>query len=336
MKKRILGILTVFLLFLCPVSFAQAAIQNSMADKFSDLSEHWSKNAVNELLKKNAIPFDEDKFMPESAVKRSEFAIMLHNALDIKIYYFVEPDIKDYYDDVNKDAFYASAVIDLVSANVFEGGGKFNPDGTMTREEMVHYIMQAYKYKLGDNYTMLKIGPSTFSDADEVTAEYSGDISLAQHYGLILGTGNNMFEPKKTATRAEAAVIINKLTKIPEGQNLQVTVEPKAIVNDDSIEMKISVKNNSKNDISIINSSGQMFDFQLLDADKNVLYTWSADKLFIQAFTTTNIESGSMIEFSDTLSGDEYKAIKDKIVYMKAYLTGKADFINPEGYEIKL
>jgi len=338
MKKRILGILTAVLLLSCPISFAQAAVQgdNSLTTKFSDISEHWSKNAVEELLKKDAIPFEEDKFMPETAVKRSEFALMLHNALDLKIYYFVEPDIMDYFDDINQDASYASAVIDLVSANVFQSGGSFNPEGTMKREEMVHYIMQAYKYKMGDDYAMIKIGPPAFNDADNITAEYSGDISLAQHYGLILGTGDNMFEPKKAATRAEAAVIISKLTKLPEGQNLQVTVEPKAIVNDDSIEMKITVKNNSENDTSIINPTGQKFDFQLLDSDKNVLYTWSANKAFTQVFTTTNIEAGSALEFGDTLSGNEYKAIKDKIVYMKAYLTGNADFKNAEGYEIKL
>lgn len=338
MKKRFLGALTALMMFSCPISFAHAEIKKESLSlvKFSDILEHWSKKSVDELLRKNAIPFGEDEFMPENAVKRSEFAFMLHNAMDIKIYYYIEPNIKDYFDDINNDDSYASNVIDLVSADIFQCGGSFNPYGTMTREEMIHYIMQAYKYKMGDEYSMIKIEPSTFSDTNEITAEYSVDIALAQHYGLILGMGDNKFEPKKIATRAEAAVIIDKLIKLPEGQNLQVDVEPKAIVNDDSIEMRISVKNNSKNDVSIVNSSGQVFDFQLLDEDKNVLYTWSADKLFTLAFNTTNIEAGSMFEFGGTLSGDEYIAIKDKIFYMKAYLTGNANFINKEGYEIKL
>jgi len=339
MKNRILGIIISLVLLLSfPCSFALAAEQgiSTAAVSLSDMNNHWSKDAVYELLNKNAVPFIEDKFMPDNAVKRCEFAVMLHNALDIKIYYLVEPDIRDYYDDIDQNSSYSSAVIDLVTVGVFEGDGSFDPEGTMTREEMVHYIMQAYKYRLGDNYAMIKIGPATFYDIDEVAPQYSGEISLAQHYGLIKGTGNNEFEPKKVATRAEAAAIINTLSKLTDNSNLQVTVEPKAIVNDDSIEMKIIVKNNLKNEVSIINPSGQTFDFQLLDADKNVLYTWSANKMFIQIFTTTNIEAGGSLEYSDILSGEEYKAIKDKIVYMKAYLTGNASFINPEGYEIKV
>ncbi|MPN29942.1 hypothetical protein SDC9_177399 [bioreactor metagenome] len=105
---------------------------------------------------------------------------------------------------------------------------------------------------------------------------------------------------------------------------------------DDSIEMSIAIKNNTKNDVYMCNSSGQMFDFELLDADNNALYRWSADKAFIQMVSNTKIEAGKTLEFSDTLSGDTYNAIKDKVVYMRAYITGSADFINDEGYLIKL
>lgn len=340
MKIRVSGIILAGVILLSSsFSFAQSTVQDKFiaAVKFNDISKHWSKDAVQNLLKKNAIPFNQDKFIPGKAIKRSEFAVMLHNALDINIAYLKAPDIKDYFNDVKQDAPYASAVIDLVTANIFDKGS-LKPDSALTREEMVHYVMRAYKYKMGDKYPMIKIGAATFKDADKITPEYSGEVAMAQHYKLISGSGNNMFQPKKAATRAETSVVVNKLVKLLEEQNRQVAVKPEATVKADSIEMKISIVNDTKKDVVINHTSGQKFDFALLDANKDVVYSWSADKSFVMMLTTTKIEAGKTVKFSDTLSGDAYKAVKDKVVYLKAYITGSSDnfAINPDGYVVKL
>jgi hypothetical protein len=339
MKIRVSVImLTVVLLLSGSFSFAQAAAQenSTLAGNFNDITKHWSKDAVQNLLAKNAIPFNGGQFLPNKAIERSEFAMILYNALDIKIEYLREPNMADYFDDIKQDASYASAVIDLVTANVFERQGSFKPEETLTREEMVHYVMQAYKYKMGDSFPMIKIAPSTFTDTDQISFEYSGEVAMAQYDKLIAGNGNNLFQPKATATRAETVVVINRLSELLEDQKQQVTVTPEIVAKEDSIEMKITIKNNSTSDIYIENSSGQKFDFELLDGDKNAVYRWSADKSFTMALTTIKIEAGKTLEFSDTLSGDVYKTIQNKIVYMRGYITGTAGFIEAEGYEIQL
>lgn len=116
----------------------------------------------------------------------------------------------------------------------------------------------------------------------------------------------------------------------------KVTVKPKAVKKEDSIEMNITIKNNTKKDVFIEQSSGQVFDIQLLDANKNILYTWSADKSFIQVLSTTEIKAGKSLTYKEVLSGEVYDDIKDKVVYMKVYLTGTADFINADGYIVKV
>ena len=75
-----------------------------------------------------------------------------------------------------------------------------------------------------------------------------------------------------------------------------------------------------------------------MDAEKTDLYRWSADKDFITALTSTKIEAGNTVDFSAILSGDEFKEIKDKIAYMKAYIVGNSDSfeINKDGYEFAL
>lgn len=341
MKIRVSGIILAGAILLSGSSaFAQTMVEKDSTVKldFNDITTHWSGGAVQYLMKKDAIPFSQDKLVLGKAVSRSEFAVMLRNGLDIKIEYFKEPDIKDYFDDIRQDAPYASAVIDLVTAGIFEGKGSFKPDASITREEMVHYIMQAYRYKMGDRFALINIGPASFKDVDAITPEYGGDVARAQHYKLIAGTGSNMFQPKKAATRAETAVVIDKLIKLLAAQNRHVIISPDATVTNDSIEMKLNITNNSEKDIILNHSSGQKFDFALLDAERNVIYRWSADKMFTMALTSTRIEPGKTLEFSDTLSGDAYAAVRDKVVYLKAYLIGSSDSfsIDDNGYEIKI
>ena len=113
----------------------------------------------------------------------------------------------------------------------------------------------------------------------------------------------------------------------------QPAITPEAVAGADSITMSVMVRNDTKKAVTMQNASGQMYDFQLLDANLKVIYTWSADKQFIAAMSTTTIKAGQSVTYSETLSGKAYKAIADKAVYLRAYLTGKAGFINAGGYE---
>jgi len=339
MKTKILGVVLAGALILSvPVQavYANAMDENKVVRVISSFSEHWAKEAIHKLTEKNAFLFDDEELGYDIAIKKSEFAKIICVALDIKINYLVQPDIKDYFDDIDPTAPYASYVIDLVTANVFEGGGSFKPDDNLSREEMISYLMNAYKYKMGEDYKMVKLGEPSFDDADKITPEYSGKVSQAQHYKLILGNEKNIFDPQRNASRAEAATVVVRLSDLLTSQNIQVEVKPEATVKDKSIEMKITVKNDSKNDISIECTSSQRFDFQFLDAEKNILWTWSANKMFMQALGTIEIKAGETVEFSDTISEDEYAEFKDKIVYFRAYITGSANFIDQQGYETEL
>lgn len=118
-------------------------------------------------------------------------------------------------------------------------------------------------------------------------------------------------------------------------RNTPVTVTPQAVIGADSIRMSLTVKNGSKKDVSISYASGQKYDFQLLDATKKVLYTWSADKSFLQAKSADKLKPGATLTFSETLSGSAYAAIRGKIAYLRATITGSADFIDAKGYEVR-
>lgn len=341
MKTRILGLILVCVMLLTIPAYAMYTTMegNDIIKIISYNPSHWAEEAINRLLEKEAFLLKDENY--DTPVTKSEFAKMLSVALDIKMYYFVQPDIKDYFDDIDPEAPYASYVIDLVTANVFESGGSFNPDAYLTREEMVNYLMNAYTYIKGEEYTMIKFTEPSFDDADKISPEYIIKISQAQHYSLIFGSGNNLFNPQRNATRAEVATVIVRLMDLLDTlnlQNTQVKITTEAVMKEDnSIEMKIIIKNESENDASIEFFSGQKYDFKLLDADKNILWTWSANKLFLQVLSTMEIKAGETVEFVEVVSADEYApATKDEVVYVHAFITGKAGFINPEGYETVL
>ncbi len=316
-------------------TFAQSA--DNKKNEFNDISKHWCNSAVQMLMEKNVMPFTGEKFSPAKAITRGELVSLLHDALGIQIEYFAAPQIKDYFSDVDQNASYSSDLIDLVTANIIEKGGKFNPGSSISREEMIHYVMNAYKYQMGDKYALINIKPPFFSDDNEVTPEFGGDVGRAAHYKLISGS-KGMFHPRANTTRGEAAVVVSKLVSLLEKQNPVVTVKPEAEIKDDSIVMKVTLTNNSKKAVSFNHSSGQKYDFKLLDSDKNILYTWSADKMFTMALMYSKIEAGKSVVYTETLSGDEYKAIKDKIAYMKAYVLGSSDefTLDTLGYEVVL
>jgi hypothetical protein len=336
MKRTVSAlILTGAIVLSSTFTFAQST--NNAAKIYTDISGHWSKAAIQMLFEKNALPFEGSKFAPDKAITRSEFVSILHDALGIRIEYLVAPDIKDYFNDVSKDARYAEDLIDLVTANIIEKGGSFNPDTPISREQMVHYVMEAYKYEMGDRYALINIKPPFFKDDADVTPEFGGDVGRAAHYKIISGS-KGMFLPKANATRGEATVVVSKLIGLLEEQNPAVSVLPEANLSDDSIEMKLTLTNVSDKVVDYELSSGQKYDFVLYDANKKELYRWSDGKFFTMALMYSKIQPGESVVYTETLSGDQFKAIKDKIASMKAYVIGNSDDfkIQSEGYEVIL
>jgi hypothetical protein len=212
MKRTVSAlILTGAIVLSSTFTFAQST--KNAAEIYTDISGHWSKAAIQVLFEKNALPFEGNRFFPAKAITKGEFVSVLHDALGIQIEYLVAPDIKDYFNDVSSDAKYAEDLIDLVTANIIEKGGSFNPDAAITREQMIHYVMEAYKYEMGDRYALINIKPPFFKDDSDVTPGFGGDVGRAAHYKIISGS-KGMFLPKANATRGEATVVISKLVAL--------------------------------------------------------------------------------------------------------------------------
>lgn len=325
MKKYLLSILLVFALV--------TSMWSAVALEYSDIRGHWAEGSILESNFTGVFPENED-FSPNTPITRMEFCRMLHTALGINIAYFAAPDINEIFTDVQNDAPGAVELYNLVTTGIVTESDLFRPDDPLRRDEMIHYVISALNYKTDGNYAIIMMMPAPFEDDADITEAYKNDIIHAVLLKIVKGRGNNMLYPAAAATRAEAVTVIERL--LTTIRNLaRVDVYPEATVNDDFIEMKLTIENNTKDPVTINYNSGQHFDFQLFDAEGNSLYLWSEGKMFTMALTSTVINPGEKLEHTATLDGDAYAAIKDKIHSMKAYITGTSESfnVNPDGYE---
>ena len=105
---------------------------------------------------------------------------------------------------------------EAVTADVYSyEGGKFNGNTPITREEMAALVMNcmSYKMKNASDWDMSSYSASkdTFKDIAEVSPSYANAVEAAYMHGFINGMGDGTFAPKKGLTRAEAAVVVDRL-----------------------------------------------------------------------------------------------------------------------------
>ena len=277
-------------------------------------------------------------FHPDQNITRMEFARMLHQALDININYFTATDISEFYNDVKQDDAGANELYDMTISGITDIKGSFLPAEPLSREEMIHFVMNAFYHFTGNEYAIPAIALQPFTDDSEINATYRTDISRSVILGLVNGRGDNTVSPRAEATRAEAVTIAGRLAALLNEYQSNVAVKASAYESGDSLILTLSIMNNTQKSVAISHNNGQYFDFVIQDENGKELYRWSNTMSFTQALSTTGIDPGKEIVYSAVLDAQTYASIKDKITTVKAYITGTSDSftISPDGYTVSL
>jgi len=300
----------------------------------SDISGTWFESAADTYGYKEVFSDGSGNFYPDKEITRMEFVRMLHRALDINIYYFAATDIGEYFDDVENGDVGAGELYDLVTAGIIDVRGSFEPSKPLSREEMIHFAMNALDYKTGGEYAVILLMPSPFEDDGEIDETYKSEIYKAVVMQLIYGYGDNTLHPKNSATRAEAVTVASRLSALIENLTCDVDVSASMAEENGGLKMTLTIENRSGKTVTINHTSGQKFDFKLFDEEGETLYTWSADKLFTMALETTEIKAGESIRYEAVLESGLYEAIRSRVSSMRAYIAGTSDdfVIDTDGY----
>lgn len=164
---------------------------------FFDTYGHWAENSIIEL-KKNGIinGISESRFAPQKSITRAEFLALLLRAAR-----FEETEYSGEINDVAADKWYANDVATALKENIILNND-FRPDDAITREEMCDMLVKCYAKE-----HEVPVGTAlSFTDSGDVT--FAEVVSQAVSLHFMSGYPDKSFKPKKNATRAEAAAVI--------------------------------------------------------------------------------------------------------------------------------
>lgn len=172
---------------------------------FTDLTQDWYQESVAYVYRNNLMyGTTNTTFSPDANLTRAMFAAMLYRLAGSPRIVGTCP-----FPDVSSTAYYLDAVIWGEKNGVIYGeGGKFNPDGKITREQMAA-MMRRYA-DFCDLKTDARADLSGYTDAAAVSSWALNDMKWAVAEHLLYGDTNSHLNPTNNATRAEAAAILQR------------------------------------------------------------------------------------------------------------------------------
>lgn len=177
---------------------------------FDDIpAGHWAANAIKRMAAKHiAKGVSDTSFAPERSVTRAEFTALIVRALGL--------ELKDtnHFTDVVAGSWYASAVAAASEAGIVNGMSAtlFEPERTITREEMAVMLLRAYERLQAVKSDLSEA--AQFTDHASISSWASASINTVFELGLINGRGNGRFVPQGKLTRAEAIQAIANMLNI--------------------------------------------------------------------------------------------------------------------------
>jgi subtilisin family serine protease len=182
---------------------------------FADMAAHWAKTEVELLASRSIVTgISDNAFGPEQKLTRAEFAALLVRTLGIKAVSGAGA-----FQDVKTTDWFHEVVYQAYGAGLIEGldASSFAPNQLISREQMAVMIMRAYSLGTGKKESDIVITQEVkFTDEDQTGNWARSSIRLANGVGLLTGFPDGSFMPMETASRAQAAVVINRLLDITE------------------------------------------------------------------------------------------------------------------------
>ncbi len=150
-------------------------------------------------------------YYPAKNITRGEFITMLMRVCKQKSSKTVEA-----FNDVAEDSYQYESVMTAKALGIAKGdeNGNFRPDETITRQDICALV---YRTMLKMN----KVNPeidideyiSKFSDKDSIAPYATESVAGLIRAKILIGDENNLLRPADNMTRAEAAVLLNRLAE---------------------------------------------------------------------------------------------------------------------------
>ncbi|MEF2246868.1 outer membrane protein assembly factor BamB family protein [Paenibacillus sp. IITD108] len=184
------------------VNVVHSPIEQAVHNPFSDMKEHWAEQQVSQLAATGVISgFPDGTFRPGAEVTREQYLAMLVKKLGIPAKARALA-----FDDVSA-ARWSRASIETAAALgwIDSDEASFKPNQPITREEAAVWTARALAL------TEQEDALAEVEDRLAIQSHYRGLIGAIIAKEIIMGYEDGSFKPKRTLSRAEAAVILNRL-----------------------------------------------------------------------------------------------------------------------------
>ncbi len=191
--------------------FSTYGVAYKASFNFTDIDGHWAKDDILFVANRGLMTgTSSTTFNPNGSMTRGMFVTALGRLADVDISTYKQSS----FTDVKADAYYMGYIEWGVKNNILVGvgGGKFDPDGLVTREQMA-VIMDRYAtaigFKLPEVHTQ-----NVFADNAKIGAWAAPSVKCVQMASIIQGKSNNLYDPQGTATRAEVSAVLRRFVEL--------------------------------------------------------------------------------------------------------------------------
>ncbi len=146
-------------------------------------------------------------FNPYGSVTRGQFAQFMARVDGYNVDDYIE---KTPFSDVKAGTEQSAAIAYCAEQGYIVGKGDttFAPNETITREQMAIIIAKAL------NLDVVTDPASTFADDADISSWAKGYVYACSTAGVLSGTGNNKYSPKSVTSRAEAAAVAMRVSRL--------------------------------------------------------------------------------------------------------------------------
>ena len=183
------------------------------AKQFSDIKPTaWYKPHVDYAVTHGIYSGTSDKtFEPNKNMTRAQFVQVFANLSGVDT---SDRNVNSGFSDVPQGKWFTGAVTWAANNKIVSGigDGKFDPSADVTRQQMcVMLVNYVENYK---KTSLVKIkNPPTFADDKDIAKWANSQVYKCAAAGLVNGVGDNKFDPKSSATRAQGATIFTNFHK---------------------------------------------------------------------------------------------------------------------------
>lgn len=184
---------------------------------FTDVANHWAKNAVNDMGSRMVVTgVGNGTYEPDRIITRAEFVAIVVRAMGLR-----QGTTESPFEDVSLTDWYNGYLDTATEYNLITGydNTTFVPYTPMTREQAMTLLARAMKLTgLKESLTVSEVNTclTNFTDGSSVSDYAKTAAAICIKTGIVSGSSATTLSPKAYVTRAEVAVMVQRLLQKSE------------------------------------------------------------------------------------------------------------------------